>query len=391
MKLPESVESLPRQNHEPGHNPDPLPSLFSVCPTVELRMIGSEFYIFRARDRTCWEADISRDSRFWKIWRHFSVPATVSSFFEITPPEQRQSISKAVDDLIFSGILEPFNGYEGIDALLCEPALQNQPKSLSYHLSSSKIEWVNYSNKDEIRLKDHALMDRMLIDEPAPPRHKKAANSLPNTELPAVLPKEAFQSAPLATSLVSWKSDGFPSRITIDTLTFLINFTFQRTGFVAMYGTGEHFTKSVPSGGARHPIEAYVLVEETLEGIARGAYHYNTNAHRLDQIRISSQQLQRAIRASAPLPTSRGRKIAAAILHTCVFDRSMYRYREPRSYRVLHLDLGHIHANEAICGRYLGLSFKTNYSVPETPIESCLFLDPLRESVMSSFVIFHRE
>ncbi len=63
-------------------------------------------------------------------------------------------------------------------------------------------------------------------------------------------------------------------------------------------------------------------------------------------------------------------------------------YREARSYRVMHFDLGHIHANEIIVGSILGLDCTESYSVPENLIESILSLNPLKESVMSSFIIY---
>ncbi|EXB57355.1 trifolitoxin-processing tfxB domain protein [Acinetobacter sp. 1475718] len=54
----------------------------------------------------------------------------------------------------------------------------------------------------------------------------------------------------------------------------------------------------------------------------------------------------------------------------------------------MHFDLGHIHANEIIVGSILGLDCTESYSVPENLIESILSLNPLKESVMSSFIIY---
>lgn len=364
-------------------------SLFWICPTLEYRIVGSERYLIRSRDRVKWDPSIARNPRFWSIWRHFQRPSTIDSYLAKLAADCRAQAERAANDLVSCRILEPIAHAGELERLLEDSHLRSLPRSLSYHFNSARVGWVNYSNPEEVVKLDHEPMDQRLVDEPLPPSFKKAQNSIAGTELPTFIPIHALASVSDASDLFSVGRRHEASKLTLDALTFLINFTFRRTGTVKMRSTGEHFTKAVPSGGARHPIEAYVVVPETIEGLGRGAYHYNTNAHRLDKIRVSEAVLGTLVRANAILPDSRSRSVAGIILHSCIFERSMYRYRESRSYRVMHLDIGHIHANEAIIARLLRLPFRTNYSVPESPLESALCLDPLRESIMSSFVIFN--
>ncbi len=75
-----------------------------------------------------------------------------------------------------------------------------------------------------------------------------------------------------------------------------------------MYATGKHILKPVPSGGARHTTEAYIIVNDGVDGIDFGAYHFNVNNHRLDKINISSFDVNKLIIASNVLVRGKGKK-----------------------------------------------------------------------------------
>lgn len=107
--------------------------------------------------------------------------------------------------------------------------------------------------------------------------------------------------------------------------------------------------KSVPSGGARHPTEcfAYVhtagrLLDKPYAQLTSGAYHYEVRANALhllgDGLRLlanlspSSSRLQRALIDD--------REFLIFVLSSRV-ERAMWRYRDPRSFRAVVIDVGH--------------------------------------------------
>jgi len=231
-------------------------------------------------------------------------------------------------------------------------------------------------------------MEEKLRDEPVPANYKKVKNSVPYYGLAATIPPAVFGKIASASTCFGKKPPS-PKRqsLSLDHLNFLINMTFAQTDQVSMYATGTHVRKAVPSGGARHPTEAYLLVNDGVTDVEPGCYHYNAKFHRLDRLAVTAAHTKKAIRAATLVPRAREFPVAVPFLHSCIFERSMFRYREARSYRVINLDLGHIHANQALCARMLGLAYNECYSVAENELEAILCLDPLHESVMSSFVL----
>jgi len=70
-------------------------------------------------------------------------------------------------------------------------------------------------------------------------------------------------------------------------------------------------------------------------------------------------------------------------IYTTIFERSMFRYRESRSYRVMHYDLGHVLQNTSYLARCLNQNCYRGYSLNECAAEKILKLDFLSESAMA--------
>ncbi|MUK47875.1 SagB/ThcOx family dehydrogenase [Aliivibrio fischeri] len=89
--------------------------------------------------------------------------------------------------------------------------------------------------------------------------------------------------------------------------------------------------RSSPSGGARHPIETYIVIKNRFEGLETGIYHLNFGEFKLDKITNEASNIDcdiKLIFSSLPL-------------------RNMYRYRESRTMRSIHMDCGHLLENNA--------------------------------------------
>src|SRR5262249_32952410 len=109
----------------------------------------------------------------------------------------------------------------------------------------------------------------------------------------------------------------------------LLGLTWKVQRWIHSAGAGRVALKTSPSGGARHPIEAYVLALRVDE-LPRGLYHYSAQAHALELIapRASSRAVARY------LPTQWWYESAAAVfLMTGVFARTQWKYEIARAYR----------------------------------------------------------
>src|SRR5207248_3337986 len=103
-------------------------------------------------------------------------------------------------------------------------------------------------------------------------------------------------------------------------------------------GQGRIVLKTSPSGGARHPIEAYVLALR-VKGVSRGLYHYDAGRHRLERL-ASGATARQAVRYCAG--QSWYGPAAAIVIMTAVFAREQWRYDGPRAYRAVLIDAGHL-------------------------------------------------
>ena len=78
---------------------------------------------------------------------------------------------------------------------------------------------------------------------------------------------------------------------------------------------------------------------------------------------------------------------AVVVVLTSRPERSMYRYRESRSYRVLHLDTGHLLFNAAMVAGALGWPSYRAYSPAEHAVEPVLAIDGITEFTIGTIAV----
>ena len=102
---------------------------------------------------------------------------------------------------------------------------------------------------------------------------------------------------------------------------------------------GDFLRKAVPSGGARHPTEAFVAL---FPGgpLRPGTYHYNVEHHRLDLLRSGDHST--AFRAASFDLFDKYQEAPFGLIVFCsLVERAMWRYRDARSARAPFIDIGH--------------------------------------------------
>lgn len=95
--------------------------------------------------------------------------------------------------------------------------------------------------------------------------------------------------------------------------------------------------RTVPSAGARHPFETYLLVN-AVEGLELGLYRFMAIEHKLAVVNLEKGIVDRVVEACY-----RQRFVktcAVTFLLSAVVYRTCWRYGE-RGYRYMHLDAGH--------------------------------------------------
>lgn len=138
--------------------------------------------------------------------------------------------------------------------------------------------------------------------------------------------------------------------------------------------------KTSPSGGSRHPTEAY-LFACNIQGLGSGIYHFNINNSSLDEI-ADLDTSEPALLSMFSGPMRASFQIDAFVVMTSVFDRSMWRYREPRSFRAIYMDVGHLCGTLDIVAKSLGLNCLVQHGLSEKPIAKLLGTHTLTEGVI---------
>jgi SagB-type dehydrogenase family enzyme len=136
--------------------------------------------------------------------------------------------------------------------------------------------------------------------------------------------------------------------------------------------------KTSPSGGARHPIDVYVVALR-VGGLRRGLYHYAADRHRLDRLRDGVHR--DGVGRYLPRQYWYG-DAAALVLFAASFERQLYRYRYSRAYRAALVEAGHLCQTFCLTATWRGLAPFCSIALADSTIERDLGLDGIRESVL---------
>jgi SagB-type dehydrogenase family enzyme len=124
------------------------------------------------------------------------------------------------------------------------------------------------------------------------------------------------------------------------------------------YSQDELLLKAIPSGGARHPTEAFALIR--YPGVEAGLYHYNVRENALGRLAdypspVAIARLSEVILDSVSQP---GTAASIVVFFVSVVQRAMFRYRDPRSFRAIVVDTGHAIGQLTELGEYLGFQYR---------------------------------
>lgn len=243
------------------------------------------------------------------------------------------------------------------------------PLSAIFHFGTKDVRWLQGAEDAAFEARQHRRARR--DPPPAPFKHTRGRGvALPR-------PRYTGEFADVLLSRRTWR--GFGSRrIPARQLSALLHLTFgaqmagrPRTG-------GRVLFKTSPSGGACHPIEAYVLAVR-VAGVPPGLYHYSPKTSRLHLVRTGASAAD-VVRYLAGQEWFAG--AGAVVFMTGLMPRLWWRYAHPRSYRAVLLEAGHVCQTFCLVATWLGLAPFCTMALEDSTVERVLGVDGVGEVLL---------
>ncbi len=201
-----------------------------------------------------------------------------------------------------------------------------------------------FMEKTKYRYLTRSDQEKHLLQPPLelPPDPGKPVFSLPKPDTIDVPPRDLRTAIEERQSIRVYAKEP----LTIRELAYLLWCT---QGVRKVAGTYATF-RTVPSAGARHALETYLLVND-VEGLGPGLYRYLALTHRLQQ--LDTDPTLRIRIAEACLNQQFLTRCGVVFLWVAVPYRMTWRYGE-RGYRELHKDAGHVCQNLYLAASAIG-------------------------------------
>ncbi len=329
--------------------------------------------------------EIFKNSELIDLLEFLSDPREKNEVIEVFVERfdlSREEASDNIEDLIREGVLWQLSDKKNQDEKSYYNLWQGNLRVPSlYHQKTNNLPKFDYLDSGESD--DIEMMRRYVKEEVSPSNYKIYEHSKIISLTRSLLKASDQLSLDLLFSLSEFNNHS--KELNLDNLGEFLYLLLGQMGKRSLHVTGEQIAKTSPSGGARHPTEGYVEILD-IEGIDPGLYHYNVKDHTLELLKsevLPEDTQLRLYRYSH----SGGYKANFIIYFTCIFDRSMFRYRESRSYRVMQIDLGHLMQTGSFLCKNNGWGNFRSYAPPETLIEERIGLSDYSESLMAILAV----
>lgn len=250
-----------------------------------------------------------------------------------------------------------------------------------FHLFTKDYPFLDYS-EDGMAI-DRELMEAYGAASQRPPNTKSYEAPVVPLSLPSKLGSSCYSQEDWnAIFLLQSRASAIP--LTLETLSEILYYMAGKFGTKHWHGQGHFLFKHVPSGGARHPTEVY-LISLGLENLSPGVYHYNVEQHGLDTIELCQDTASLLDHTYKAIPDLRRRvefPPSIILLFSSIVERSMWRYRDSRSFRVILIDLGHIMSAFRMLATTVGVRFWVGQGVVEQHAADLIKVDPLHEPIL---------
>jgi SagB-type dehydrogenase family enzyme len=289
------------------------------------------------------------------------------------PEYKSQSIRRSVRQLVRGGLLVAEGSRQADeDQLFFERWAPWSPHAAILHFGTKDMPFTNSDDETIKRLRSY------LEQAAQPDSFNSLSGRLSSQTVP--LPVVASENSGFIRVLLERRThrEFSPAPLDLERFSALLRYTWGVTGFMDNWLLGALPLKTSPSGGARHPCEAYVLALR-ISGLPCGLYHYASDRHVLECI---STEVSRGKATEYCAGQAWVEEAAALFLTTAVFPRSMWKYRFPRAYRTVLADAAHLCQTFCLVATYLGLAPFCTMAMKDSLIEQDLGIDGINESVL---------
>lgn len=353
---------------------------------LQFQIAGEHFALHSPREGVSYRARVLTNSQLVELliglakWECAEVVALKLAQISSTPLEVATA---ELDHLINAGLLVSDTDDEQVKVFAGRDTWETfgWGEAFSYHALSDAVKRVDYTQPDGQRADVAAMRD--YVSQQAPPPVYMPPVSDRRIPLPA--PRETLPRDSSAVLALNEELSGASTPLSAGDLSTILWFGFGQTGIKKLPVTGEHLLKASPSGGSRHPTEAYVLILEPSE-IPAGIYHYGVEDHDLGFISNAVDHSWVA-RHVVGKPEWMAISPTVAIVLTSRVEVSMYRYRENFSYRPIHHDVGHALETAALAAKSLDCKVFRGYSVDESEVGETLGNERLMNPTMAFMLL----
>jgi putative peptide maturation dehydrogenase len=141
--------------------------------------------------------------------------------------------------------------------------------------------------------------------------------------------------------------------------------------------------RTSPSGGALHPIDAYVLAIH-VEGVPAGLHHYEPATHALAQLELMDVDSARDLAVTFTAGQGYFAEAHALVIHVARFQRSFWKYAQHRkAYKAVLMDSGHLSQTFYLTATQLKLGAFYTAAINDADIGQRLRLEPPREAAIA--------
>lgn len=242
------------------------------------------------------------------------------------------------------------------------------PSAAYFHCSTRDVQYSTDLDAAGRQMRAKARRDPL-------PAAVKRYRGLPTTRLPS--PNTDGEFPMVLEGRRTWRRFS-RAPVTVAHLSDVLGLSFRVQRWVDLPGIGRVALKTSPSGGARHPMECYVLALR-VSGLPRGLYHYRADTHALERLsrRATGRQVARYLPGQAWYGNA-----SVLVLMTAVFARTRWRYSSPRAYRVVLAEAGHLCQTFCLAASWRGLAPFCTMALADSVIERDLGIDGVSEAVM---------
>lgn len=259
-----------------------------------------------------------------------------------------------------------------------------------YHIATFDFPFIDYS-KENGREFDIELMKQYELEEPDTNRTKNYESTLVSIKAPSAIEVLKTLDRPFVQvwdelTKPTLENENNKKVITKDGLLKCMSGTFGKLRTRKVNRGGKErdmIRKTSPSGGARHPTEAYVIAIN-VEDMESGVYHFNVESNSLDKINniLPKERLETIFEGPFRSRQEEFTEPSAIMFMTSVFERNMWRYREPRTYRTLFMDIGHLTTTFNLICTHLGYGCYFQHGMIDDEIEKIIGVHYLDEGVV---------